>query len=184
MAGLLSKTGKMRRPMSPTCTLFGMPPRAMTTQFSNSNGGIGRAVSPLTAAGCQRARSGSPRRRARSDAPYHASRTTKPRPARQSIRFPAGANVAQAVGHDALAWAKYQCQSWSMICFTIGFREPIRKSTWIPVGRVFENWFLKFENRPIKLVCPVSPISASVSLVLNAKTSENVSLSKDIVVIL
>jgi hypothetical protein len=30
----------MMRPstsMSPTCTLFGMPPRAMTAQFSNSN---------------------------------------------------------------------------------------------------------------------------------------------------
>ena len=32
------------------------------------------------------------------------------RPARQSIRIPAGANVAQAFGHDAQAWAKYQCQ--------------------------------------------------------------------------
>src|SRR5664280_801395 len=32
--------------------------------------GEGRAVSPLTAAACQRTRSGSPRRRARSDAPY------------------------------------------------------------------------------------------------------------------
>jgi hypothetical protein len=29
------------------------------------------------------------------------SRTTKPRPARQSIRFPSGANVAQTFGHDA-----------------------------------------------------------------------------------
>ena len=86
MAGLLSKTGKMRpsTPMSPTCTLFGMPPRAMTAQFSNSNGGMGRAGSPLPAAACQQTRSGSPRRRARSDAPYHTSRTTKPRPARQS----------------------------------------------------------------------------------------------------
>src|SRR5450759_2950460 len=37
----LEETGKMRRPMSPTCTLLGMPPRAMTAQFSNSNGGIG-----------------------------------------------------------------------------------------------------------------------------------------------
>jgi hypothetical protein len=35
----LEETGKMRRPMSPTCTLFGMTPRAMTVQFSNSNGG-------------------------------------------------------------------------------------------------------------------------------------------------
>ena len=46
-AGLFSKTGKMRpsTPMSPTCTLFGMPPRAMTAQFSNSNGGmVGRSV--------------------------------------------------------------------------------------------------------------------------------------------
>jgi hypothetical protein len=29
------------------------------------------------------------------------SRTTKPRPAPHSIRFPAGANVAQAFVHDA-----------------------------------------------------------------------------------
>ena len=82
----LEETGKMRpsTPMSPTCTLFGMPPRAMTAQFSNSNGGMGRAGSPLPAADSQREHSGSPRRRARSAAPYHASRTTKPRPARQS----------------------------------------------------------------------------------------------------
>jgi hypothetical protein len=39
------------------------------------------------------------------------SRTTKPRPARQAVRFPAGANVAQAFGHDAQAWAIYQCQT-------------------------------------------------------------------------
>jgi hypothetical protein len=37
------------------------------------------------------------------------------RPARQSIRFPAGANVAQAFGHDAQAWAKYQCPSRARI---------------------------------------------------------------------
>jgi|ERR1017187_7397854 hypothetical protein len=43
------------------------------------------------------------------------SRTTKPRPARRSIRFPAGANGAQAFGHDAQAWAKYQCQSHTRI---------------------------------------------------------------------
>jgi hypothetical protein len=96
-------------------TALGMPPRAMTAQFSNSNGGIGRAVSPLTAAGCQWVRSYSPRRRARSDAPYHALCTTKPRLARQSIRFPAGANVAQALGHDAQAWAKYQGSSHARI---------------------------------------------------------------------
>jgi hypothetical protein len=42
---------------------------------------------------------------------YGRSRTTKPRPARQNIRFPAGANAAQAFGHDAQVWAKYQCQS-------------------------------------------------------------------------
>src|ERR1019366_10163394 len=30
-------------PMSPTCTLLGMPPRAMTAQFSNSNGGMTRS---------------------------------------------------------------------------------------------------------------------------------------------
>jgi hypothetical protein len=29
--------GYFQNPMSPTCTLFGMPPRAMTAQFSNSN---------------------------------------------------------------------------------------------------------------------------------------------------
>jgi hypothetical protein len=29
--------------MSPTCVLFGMPPSAMTAQFSNSNGGIFRS---------------------------------------------------------------------------------------------------------------------------------------------
>jgi len=33
--------------------------------------------------------------------PTNQGRTTKPRPARQSIRFPAGANVALAFGHDA-----------------------------------------------------------------------------------
>jgi hypothetical protein len=33
--------------------------------------------------------------------PTNQGRTTKPRPARQSIRFPAGANVVQAFGHDA-----------------------------------------------------------------------------------
>ena len=27
-------------PMSPTCTLLGIPPRAMTAQFSNSKGGM------------------------------------------------------------------------------------------------------------------------------------------------
>jgi hypothetical protein len=26
-----------------------------------------------------------------------------------AVRLPAGANVAQAFGHDAQAWAKYQC---------------------------------------------------------------------------
>ena len=30
-------------PMSPTCALLGMPPRAMTAQFSNSNGGMSRS---------------------------------------------------------------------------------------------------------------------------------------------
>ena len=30
----------------------------------------------------------------------------------RAVRFPAGANVAQAFGHDAQAWAKYQCQPW------------------------------------------------------------------------
>ena len=37
-----AETGKIRpsMPMSPTCALFGMPPRAMTAQFSNSNGGM------------------------------------------------------------------------------------------------------------------------------------------------
>jgi hypothetical protein len=44
------------------------------------------------------------------------ARTTKPRPARaRAVRFPAGANVAQAFGHDAQAWAKYQCQSHARI---------------------------------------------------------------------
>jgi hypothetical protein len=55
-------------PMSPTCTLFGMPPRAMTAQFSNSNGRMTRSFSTV----------------------HGRSRTTKPRPARQSIRFLAG----------------------------------------------------------------------------------------------
>ena len=49
-------------PMSPTCTLLGMPPRAMTAQFSNSNGGMTRSFSTV----------------------HGRSRTTKPRPARQS----------------------------------------------------------------------------------------------------
>ena len=54
LAGLLSMTGKMRlsTPMSPRCIWFGLPPRAMTAQFLNSNGGIGRAGSPLPAASC------------------------------------------------------------------------------------------------------------------------------------
>src|ERR1017187_10060270 len=43
----LEETGKMRRPMSPTCTLFRMPPRAMTAQFSNSNGGMTRSFSTV-----------------------------------------------------------------------------------------------------------------------------------------
>jgi len=47
--------------------------------------------------------------------PTNQGRTTKPRPARQNIRFPAGANVAQAFGHDAQAWAKYQCPSRARI---------------------------------------------------------------------
>jgi hypothetical protein len=29
----------------------------------------------------------------------------------RAVRFPAGANIAQAFGHDAQAWAKYQCPS-------------------------------------------------------------------------
>jgi len=29
----------------------------------------------------------------------------------RAVRFPAGANIAQAFGHDAQAWAKYQCQA-------------------------------------------------------------------------
>ena len=49
-------------PMSPTCTLFGMTPRAMTAQFSNSNGGMTRSFSTV----------------------HGRSRTTKPRPARAS----------------------------------------------------------------------------------------------------
>jgi hypothetical protein len=31
------------------------------------------------------------------------------------MSFPAGANVAQAFGHDAQAWAKYQCPSHARI---------------------------------------------------------------------
>jgi len=50
-----------------------MPPSAMTAQFSNSNGGMTRSFSTV----------------------HGRWRTTKPRPARQSIRFPAGANVAR-----------------------------------------------------------------------------------------
>ena len=37
------------------------------------------------------------------------------RPARQGIRFPAGANVAPTFGHVAQAWAKYQCPSHARI---------------------------------------------------------------------
>jgi hypothetical protein len=33
----------------------------------------------------------------------------------RAVRFPAGANVAQAFGHDAQAWAKDQCQSGARI---------------------------------------------------------------------
>jgi hypothetical protein len=35
--------------------------------------------------------------------PTNQGRTTKPRPACQSIRFPAGANVAQALDHNSKA---------------------------------------------------------------------------------
>jgi len=34
----------------------------------------------------------------------------------RAVRFPAGANVAQAFGHDPQAWAKYQCQSRCVNC--------------------------------------------------------------------
>ena len=34
-------------PMSPTLAMFGLPPRAMTAQFSNSNGGISRSCFSL-----------------------------------------------------------------------------------------------------------------------------------------
>ena len=60
-------------PMSPTCTLFGMPPRAMTAQFSNSNGGISRSFSTV----------------------HGRSRTTKPRPARQSGSLSGNAQTAR-----------------------------------------------------------------------------------------
>src|SRR5713226_9354504 len=49
-------------PISPTWVLLGIPPRAMTAQFSNSNGGILRSFA--------------------SD--HGKSRTTNPRPARHS----------------------------------------------------------------------------------------------------
>ena len=41
--------------------------------------------------------------------PTNQGRATEPRPAFQSIRFPAGPNVAQADGLGALVWVKYQC---------------------------------------------------------------------------
>src|SRR5665213_2533655 len=63
-------------PMSPTCTLFGMPPRAMRAQFSNSNGGMARNFSSL----------------------HGKSRTTKPRPAFQSGSL---SGSAQTFCHDA-----------------------------------------------------------------------------------
>jgi hypothetical protein len=33
----------------------------------------------------------------------------------RAVRFPAGANIAQAFGHYSQAWAKYQCQSHARI---------------------------------------------------------------------
>ena len=71
----LELTGKMRpsTPMSPTCTLFGMPPRAMTAQFSNSNGGMTRSFSTV----------------------HGRSRTTKPRPAFQSRSLSGNAQTSR-----------------------------------------------------------------------------------------
>src|SRR5207248_9312048 len=45
----IAPTGKMRpsMPMSPTCALFGIPPRATTAQFSNPNGGYLRSSSSV-----------------------------------------------------------------------------------------------------------------------------------------
>jgi hypothetical protein len=90
-AGGFPVTIGCHRAIELTRVAFGMPPRAMTAQFSNSNGGMARNFSSL----------------------HGKSRTTKPRPVcARAVRFPAGANVAQAFGHDAQAWAKYQCQLW------------------------------------------------------------------------
>ena len=50
-------------PLSPTCALLGLPPRAMTAQFSNSNGGSTRNFSSV----------------------HGKSRTTNPRPLRQRL---------------------------------------------------------------------------------------------------
>ena len=65
---------------------------------------LGGAVSPLTAAGCQRTHSGLRRRRARSDAPYHAA---PPKTATGTGALPSQVPVggrAQAPANGSLGW--------------------------------------------------------------------------------
>src|SRR5436190_17844825 len=86
----IAPTGKMRpsMPMSPTCALFGIPPRATTAQFSNPNGGYLRSSSSV----------------------FGKSRTTNPRPIAQSFSsslspqsfFSRVATTRQAVGEKSI----------------------------------------------------------------------------------
>ena len=86
-------------PMSPTCTLLGMPPRAMTAECGRPR--------PLPCPDCcaprsMRGRFARPRCCARGRAHSGRPRTTQPRSARPNrFAFRQRANVAQASGHDA-----------------------------------------------------------------------------------
>ena len=63
-------------PMSPTCALLGMPPRAMTAQFSNSNGGMLAQLALRSTAGRGRR---SRARSARASRPRGRSHTSRSR---------------------------------------------------------------------------------------------------------
>ena len=102
---------------------------------------IGRAGSPLHA-GWSSAKTGA----------HGVTRPTTPRGRRsrvrraRAVRFPAGANVAQAFGHDAQAWAKYQCPWTTSPC----------NST----ARMPANGLLKRGNAPASSWTPVAATAA------------------------
>jgi hypothetical protein len=67
----------------------------------------------------------------------------------RAVRFPAGANVAQAFGHDAQAWAKYQCRSharifkgtWTMPWLRVECREATME-----ISQLRSGWLMNNEN--------------------------------------